>query len=67
MRAAKALAFFTSGYKKTAVEVVGTGVFKEVTDSNIVVVKNINIYSLCEHHMVPFLGKVNPYINYYFF
>jgi GTP cyclohydrolase I len=59
MRAAKALSFFCSGYKKTAAEVVGSGVFKESTDSNIVVVKNIDIYSLCEHHMVPFFGKVD--------
>lgn len=59
MRAAKALTYFCSGYKKTPAEVVGTGVFDEATDSNIVVVKNIDIYSLCEHHMVPFLGKVH--------
>ena len=57
-RAAKAMLYFCSGYKKTAAEVVGTGVFKETTDSNLVFVRNIDIYSLCEHHMVPFLGKV---------
>ena len=59
MRAAKALMFFTKGYSQTAEEVVGEGVFNEKTQSDMVLVKNIDIHSLCEHHMVPFSGKVH--------
>lgn len=59
MRAAKALQFFTKGYFQTAKEVVGEGIFNEDTQSDMVLVKNIDINSLCEHHMVPFFGKVH--------
>lgn len=58
MRAAKALQFLTSGYCQTVKEVIGEGVFNEDTKSDMVMVKNIDIHSLCEHHMVPFSGKV---------
>lgn len=59
MRAAKALTFFTRGYCQTAKEVVGEGIFNEETHNDMVVVRNIDIHSLCEHHMVPFSGKVH--------
>ena len=59
MRAAKALQFFTSGYCQTVSDVVGEGVFNEETKKDMVLVKNIDIHSLCEHHMVPFSGKVH--------
>jgi GTP cyclohydrolase I len=59
MRAAKALAFFTHGYTQTVEEVVGEGVFNEKTNGDMVIVKDIDIHSLCEHHMVPFSGKVH--------
>lgn len=59
MRAAKALQFFTKGYCQTVSEVVGAGVFNEETHNDMVVVRNIDIHSLCEHHMVPFSGKVH--------
>lgn len=59
MRAAKALQFFTKGYFQTPDEVVGEGVFNEKTNGDMVLVKNIDIHSLCEHHMVPFSGKVH--------
>jgi GTP cyclohydrolase I len=39
--------------------VVGEGIFSEDTESDMVVVRNIDIHSLCEHHMVPFSGKVH--------
>ena len=58
MRAAKALKFFTSGYCQTVSDVIGEGVFNEETSGDMVFVKNIDIHSLCEHHMVPFSGKV---------
>lgn len=59
MRAAKALQFFTQGYCQTAEEIIGEGIFAEETESDMVVVRNIDINSLCEHHMVPFCGKVH--------
>jgi len=59
MRAAKALQFFTKGYFQTPEEVVGEGVFNEKTHGDMVIVRNIDIHSLCEHHMVPFSGKVH--------
>lgn len=59
MRAAKALQFFTKGYSQTVEEVVGEGVFNEDTQNDMVMVRNIDIHSLCEHHMVPFSGKVH--------
>ena len=43
----------------TVQDVVGEGVFNEDTSSDMVVVRNIDIHSLCEHHMVPFSGKVH--------
>ncbi|RYH14819.1 GTP cyclohydrolase I [archaeon] len=59
MRAAKALQFFTKGYFQSVEGVVGEGVFNEDTQNDMVIVRNIDIYSLCEHHMVPFAGKVH--------
>ena len=59
MRAAKALQFFTKGYCQSVKEVVGEGVFNEDTSNDMVIVRNIDIHSLCEHHMVPFSGKVH--------
>ena len=56
-RAAKALMFFTKGYDDTIEEAVSGAVFEEETDE-IVIVKDIEMFSLCEHHMVPFMGKV---------
>lgn len=55
-RAAAAFEYLTRGYSQTVEQVVGRGVFKSETDE-MVVVKNIELYSLCEHHMLPFLGK----------
>ena len=57
-RAAEALQFLTSGYCKTTEEVVGSGVFAEGVKGNMVVVRDIDVHSLCEHHLLPFSGKV---------
>ncbi|UJR10211.1 hypothetical protein I4U23_014425 [Adineta vaga] len=57
-RAAEALVFFTKGYEQTIRDVVSDAIFDEDCE-NMVVVKEIDIYSLCEHHMVPFFGKVS--------
>lgn len=54
-RAAKAMGFLTSGYEKTAEEVLGDALFSSQSDE-MVVVKNIELYSLCEHHILPFFG-----------
>jgi len=58
MRAAKALMFFTKGYSESVSDVVKNAVFTEQTDE-MVLVKNIDMFSLCEHHLVPFMGKVS--------
>jgi GTP cyclohydrolase I len=59
MRAAKAMRFFTQGYCQTVESVVGEGIFDEETDGSMILVRDIDIHSLCEHHMVPFVGKVH--------
>src|ERR1700704_316551 len=57
-RVAKAMKFLTQGYNTSAEEVVGKGVFKEEHD-NMIMVRDIELYSLCEHHMLPFFGKAH--------
>lgn len=57
-RWAKALLFMTKGYSQTCEEVTNNAVFEEDHDE-MVVVRNIDIHSLCEHHMVPFTGRVH--------
>ena len=57
-RVAKAYEFLTSGYKKNIDEVLNNAIFHEKYDE-MVLVKNIDFYSLCEHHMLPFYGKIH--------
>jgi len=57
-RVADAYEFLTSGYHKRIEEVMNEAVFNEKYDE-MVLVKNIDFYSLCEHHMLPFYGKVH--------
>src|SRR5690606_13780867 len=57
-RVAEALQFLTPGYVVDAAEVLRSAMFEEVY-SQMVVVADIEIYSLCEHHMLPFFGKAH--------
>ncbi len=57
-RAAKAINFLTKGYDENPAEILRSAMFKEEY-SQMVVVKDIEIYSLCEHHMLPFFGKAH--------
>ncbi len=57
-RAAKAMLFLTQGYQQNAAEILKGAMFKEDYD-DMVIVKSIELYSLCEHHMLPFFGKAH--------
>ena len=57
-RIARSLAFLTEGYKKDPHEVVNGALYKQ-DHQNMVLVKDIEIYSLCEHHLLPFFGKAH--------
>jgi GTP cyclohydrolase I len=58
LRAAKAMKFLTEGYEKDPKQILQSAMFSE--DYNeMVIVKDIELYSLCEHHMLPFFGKAH--------
>ena len=57
-RVAKALQYLTSGYDQTVTGVLNEAIFSESYDE-MVVVKDIEVYSLCEHHLLPFFGKAH--------
>jgi GTP cyclohydrolase I len=55
-RAANAMAFLTKGYGETLDEIVNEALFTSET-SEMIIVQDIELYSMCEHHMLPFIGK----------
>ena len=57
-RVAKALQFNTQGYTQNGTEIVRSAIFDEEY-KQMVIVKDIELYSLCEHHMLPFIGKAH--------
>ncbi|XP_075056850.1 GTP cyclohydrolase 1-like [Mixophyes fleayi] len=58
LRAAKAMQYFTKGYQENVHDMLNNAIFDENHDE-IVIVKDIDVFSLCEHHLVPFFGKVH--------
>lgn len=58
VRAAKAMQYLTHGYDLNPAEILRSAMFKE-DYSQMVIVKDIEVYSLCEHHLLPFFGKVH--------
>jgi len=57
-RVAKSIQFMTQGYEQDAVAILNSAKFHE-SISEMVIVKDIELYSLCEHHMLPFIGKAH--------
>jgi GTP cyclohydrolase I len=57
-RVAKAMLYLTQGYDLDAKEILSSAMFKE-DYSQMVIVKDIEVYSMCEHHMLPFFGKAH--------
>jgi GTP cyclohydrolase I len=57
-RAARALEFLTQGYRQDIDEIINGAVF-ESSASEIILVKDIELYSLCEHHLLPFIGRAH--------
>ena len=57
-RVAKAMAFLTKGYEENPLEIIRSATFREEY-KQMVLVKDIELYSLCEHHMLPFYGKAH--------
>jgi GTP cyclohydrolase I len=57
-RVARSMAFLTRGYQTTLRDAVGEGIFEDRHD-NMIMVRDIELYSMCEHHLLPFFGKAH--------
>jgi GTP cyclohydrolase I len=55
-RAAEAMLYLTQGYRQNVDEIIGGSLYQADTDE-MIIVKDIELYSLCEHHLLPFIGK----------
>ena len=55
-RAAKSWEFLTNGYRNNLDTIINNAIF-ESTSNNMIIVRDIEVYSMCEHHMLPFFGK----------
>lgn len=55
-RAAEAMSYLTQGYRQDVNEIIGGSLYRADTDE-MIIVKDIELYSLCEHHLLPFIGK----------
>ena len=55
-RAAEAMAYLTQGYHQSVDDIIGDSLYAADTDE-MIIVKNIELYSMCEHHLLPFIGK----------
>jgi GTP cyclohydrolase I len=58
-RVSRSLRWLTKGYGTSVKDVVGNGIFESEGHQNMVMVRDIELYSLCEHHMLPFFGKAH--------
>ena len=58
-RVARSMQWLTRGYHTCVEDVIGTGIFRSEGHRNMVMVRDIELYSLCEHHMLPFFGKAH--------
>ena len=58
MRVAKAMSFCTKGYSQDPVEIINSAIFEDEYQQ-MVLVKDIELFSMCEHHMMPFVGKAH--------
>jgi len=58
-RVSRSLRWLTKGYRTCVEDVVGTGIFASEGHHNMVMVRDIELYSLCEHHMLPFFGRAH--------
>jgi GTP cyclohydrolase IA len=57
-RVERTIRWLTRGYRQTVAEAVGDGVFEEAHE-NMVLVRDIEVYSMCEHHLLPFFGRIH--------
>src|SRR5437016_12375511 len=57
-RAARAMEFLTQGYRQSVEEIVNNAIFDSEA-SEIILVKDIELYSMCEHHLLPFIGRAH--------